>query len=76
MFTRMKRTLRSVHPITLRRKARKLSGYALAKLIGISPSHLRDIETGRISVPRVELALSIARALDADVTELFRQGAA
>ena len=59
------------HPVTLRRKALGLSGSAAARAFGITPSHLRDIETGRVSQPRIDLALRIADALGADVRDLF-----
>jgi transcriptional regulator with XRE-family HTH domain len=66
---------KSPHPITLRRKALGLSGAAAAKAVGITPSHLRDIETGRVSQPRVDLALRIADVLGVDIRELFRRAA-
>lgn len=64
------------HPVRIRREALGLSGYALAKKVGISQSHLREIETGEIAAPRIDLALAIADALGADVRELFGQEAA
>lgn len=48
-----------------------MSGYALAKKVGISQSHLREIETGEVASPRAELAIAIADALGADIRELF-----
>lgn len=70
MFRAMKRTTRQ-HPVRTRRRELGLSGYALAKRLGISQSHLREIETGAISAPRVPLALAIADALQSDVKALF-----
>ena len=64
------------HPVALKRKALGLSGAAAARAFGITPSHLRDIETGRVEQPRVDLALRIADVLGADVRELFPRKAA
>jgi len=54
---------------------RKLSGYALAKAAGTTPSHIARIEKGECS-PGVELALSLASVLGTTVEELFRKKAA
>jgi len=63
------------HPITRRRKELDLSGYALAKKVGITPTHLAEIESGKIRQPSVDLALRIAAALGVDVSVLFGQAA-
>ncbi len=66
----MKPKPRTQTPIEKRRQARSLSGYALAKAVGTTPSHIARIERGE-SCPSVDLALRIADALGADVRELF-----
>lgn len=53
-----------------RREARGLSQGALAEAIGLSRQSLSAIEAGR-AVPSVDVALRLARALDARVEELF-----
>ncbi len=53
------------------RAARGLSQQALAAVAGTSRQTVAAVESGG-SVPSVELALRIARALDRDVDELFR----
>jgi transcriptional regulator with XRE-family HTH domain len=62
---------RKTHPVTTKRKVLGLSGYALAKKVGISATHLHDIESGRIASPSVDLALKLAAALESDVRTLF-----
>jgi transcriptional regulator with XRE-family HTH domain len=66
---------KQAHPVASRRAALGLSGYALAKKVGISPTHLHDIEHGRISSPSVEVALALAAALGVTVEELFGRAA-
>ena len=60
-----------VNPVRARRKAKGLKGVELARLAGLTPSHLCDIEAGRIPLPRIDFALSIADVLGADVRDLF-----
>lgn len=62
-------------PIELIRRARGLSGYAFAKAVGTTPSHIARVERGQC-VPSVDLALRIADVLKADVRTLFRGKAA
>lgn len=62
-------------PIQKKRRARSLSGYALAKRAGTTPSHIARIERGE-SRPSIDLALRIADALGCDVRELFPSKAA
>lgn len=66
----MKPKPKTLTPIEKRRQARSLSGYALAKAVGTTPSHIARIERGE-SRPSVDLALRIADALGADVRDLF-----
>jgi DNA-binding XRE family transcriptional regulator len=47
-----------------------LSKAAMARLVGISPTHWRFLETGQ-RVPSLELAHRIARAGGASIEELF-----
>jgi len=70
-FSLMKQRPPGKHPITVRRKALKLSGYRLALIAGISPQHLFAIEKGEIRLPRVDVAMRIADALGAKVGDLF-----
>ena len=72
----MKRRSNTKHLITLRRKALKLSGYRLAIKAGISAQHLNAIESGKIQMPRVDVAMRIADALDMQVADLFPEVAA
>lgn len=72
----MKRKPTSKHPIAIRRRALKLSGYRLAMKAGISSQHLFSIESGQIKNPRVDVAMRIADALGAKVAELFPEVAA
>lgn len=58
-------------PVATRRRALGLSQYALAKKAGVAQSHIQKIERGEIASPRVELALSIAKALETSVETLF-----
>lgn len=74
-FPGMKANPRTQTPILKRRQARSLSGYALARAVGTTPSHIARIERGE-SCPNVELAIRIADALGADVRELFPRRAA
>lgn len=67
---------RAIHPIAAKRMEKGLSGSALARLVHITPSHLRDIEIGRVASPSVDLALRLADALQADVRALFTLRAA
>lgn len=66
----MKPKPRTLTSIEKKRLARSLSGYALAKAVGTTPSHIARIERGE-SRPSVDLALRIADALGADVRDLF-----
>lgn len=66
---------KTLTPIEKRRQARSLSGYALAKAVGTTPSHIARIERGEAR-PNVDLALRIADALGADVRDLFGSKAA
>jgi transcriptional regulator with XRE-family HTH domain len=52
------------------RKARKLSGYMLAKRAGIARSHLLAIESGKTD-PSVGTLAKIAAALGVPMTELL-----
>jgi DNA-binding XRE family transcriptional regulator len=63
------------HPVRARRKELGLSGNALAKKVGISATHLHEIETGRIAAPSVVLALRLADALSVPVETLFGRAA-
>ena len=72
----MKRRSNTKHLITVRRKALKLSGYRLAIKAGISAQHLNAIESGKIQMPRVDVAMRIADALDMQVADLFPEVAA
>jgi molybdate-binding protein/DNA-binding XRE family transcriptional regulator len=63
----MPRTSNSVRTL---REARALSQVALAAAAGLSRQSLGAIEAGR-AVPSVDVALRLARALDARVEELF-----
>lgn len=47
-----------------------LSSAAMARLLGISPTHWRFLETGR-RLPSLELAHRIARAGGTSIEELF-----
>lgn len=67
MFCHMAQT----NQIASRRKELGLSGYALARIVGITPTHLSEIENGEIKSPRVDIALKLADALNTDVKELF-----
>lgn len=62
-------------PILKRRKEREVSGYALAKAVGTTPSHIARIERGEC-VPSVALALRIADVLQSDIRALFPREAA
>lgn len=62
-------------PVGRARLTAGLSGYALAKLVGTTPSHMARIEKGECR-PSVDLALRIADALKSDVRDLFRGRAA
>jgi transcriptional regulator with XRE-family HTH domain len=73
---RQKPLSNSKHPIAVRRRAMKLSGYRLAIKAGISAQHLNAIESGKIQMPRVDVAMRIADALGAKVSELFPEVAA
>jgi HTH-type transcriptional regulator, repressor for puuD len=53
------------------RKARKLTPYRLAKLAGISRSHLMAIEAGRTD-PTVGTLTKIAKALGVSAADLLR----
>ena len=53
-----------------RRKALDLSQMELAHRAGIGQHTVSDIETG-LHVPKVDIAIMIARALDSAVEELF-----
>lgn len=61
------------HPIALRRTELGLTGYALARMVGITPTHLAEIEAGQIKAPRVDLAIRIADALQSDIRDLFEK---
>jgi transcriptional regulator with XRE-family HTH domain len=61
--------------LTNRRKELGLSGAELARRVGITPAHLHDIESGRITAPGVHVALRLAETLSVDIRELF-EGAA
>lgn len=52
------------------RKEKGISQEALAKMVGTDQSHISRIEKSHIE-PGVNLAYSIARALDTTVEELF-----
>jgi transcriptional regulator with XRE-family HTH domain len=56
--------------ITRLRKSRKMTPYRLAKLAGVSRSHLMAIEAGRTD-PSVGTLCKIAAALGVPVTELL-----
>jgi DNA-binding XRE family transcriptional regulator len=56
-------------PVQLAREAKGLTRYALAKALGITPSHLANIENG--AQPRVGLALQICAQLGKKCEELF-----
>lgn len=72
----MKRPSSPTHPITVRRRTLKLSGYRLAIKAGVSAQHLNAIESGKIQMPRVDVAMRIADALGAKVADLFPEVAA
>ena len=55
------------------REGAGLTLYRLAKLAGITPGWLRDIETGRIKSPGVAVLRKIAKGLGVDVAELLRE---
>lgn len=61
----------SKHPVAVRRRAQKLSAYRLAIKAGISSQHLFAIERGKVQTPRVDVAMRIADALGAKVSDLF-----
>jgi DNA-binding XRE family transcriptional regulator len=56
------------------REALGLSQEALARQLGVSRQTIVNIERG-LSEPRVLLALALAAALGAAITDLFGQGA-
>lgn len=43
----------------------------LAEKIGVTPQHLRNLESGRCTNPSRELMLKLAEALETDVQTLF-----
>lgn len=51
--------------IRKRRQKMNLSGADLARLVGVTPAYVSQIENGK-RVPDVKVALAIARALDDD----------
>ena len=48
-----------------------ITQYHLAELVGIDPTHMSHIETGR-SFPKADLIEKFAEALNVDYTKLFR----
>ena len=66
----MKRNHRAPMPIEKARQAKGISGYALARTVGTTPTHIARVERGE-SRPSVDLAIRIADALGCDVRELF-----
>lgn len=60
--------------ISFLRKERKLNQSELSSLANINQSHLSRIEDGKYNV-RIGTYMSIAIALDVDLSELFRVGA-
>ncbi|HEY5956922.1 MAG TPA: helix-turn-helix transcriptional regulator, partial [Polyangiaceae bacterium] len=57
------------------RDARSLSQVALAEAVGLTRQSVHAIESGR-SIPAVDVALRMARALDCPVESLFGETAA
>lgn len=56
--------------IALYRKSIELSQYRLAKKVGISRNSINKIENGK-SIPSLETANNIAKALNASIYQIF-----
>lgn len=61
-------------PVGRKRVESGLSQYALAKVTGTTPSHIKRIENGEC-VPGVELAIAISEALGTTVETIFTKRA-